>query len=173
MLRMTHVREMTRSDWAAVDDIYQEGIDGGNATFEAAAPTWTAFDEGRLRVGRLVAIDDAGAVVGWVAASPVSSREVYRGVVEHSVYVAERARGRGVGRLLLRGFIAAAELGGVWTIQSSIFPENAASLRLHESLGFRHVGRRERIARSTIGPWAGRWRDTVLVERRSAVNGIR
>jgi phosphinothricin acetyltransferase len=171
MLLMTQVREMTHADWAAVEDIYREGIEAGNATFEPTAPTWQAFDTGKVRVGRLVAVDDTHAVVGWVAASPVSSREVYHGVVEHSVYVAERAQGRGVGKLLLNGFIATAEMSGVWTIQSSVFPENTASLRLHASAGFREVGRRERIARSSVGPWAGQWRDTVLIERRSTMNG--
>jgi len=170
---MTQIREMRRSDWAAVEDIYREGIEAGNATFEAATPSWAAFDDGKVRFGRLVAVDDVGSVIGWVAASSVSAREVYRGVVEHSVYVTESAQGRGVGRMLLRGFIAAAELSGVWTIQSSVFPENTASLRLHESLGFRVVGRRERIARSTVGPLAGQWRDTILIERRSTMNGTR
>ncbi|SDO36310.1 phosphinothricin acetyltransferase [Microbacterium sp. ru370.1] len=168
---MTLVRALERTDWAAVEDIYREGIEGGNATFETETPTWDAFDQAKARFGRLVAVDDTRVVVGWVAASPVSARAAYRGVVEHSVYVAPRAQGRGIGAALLRAFIAAAEMNGVWTIQSSIFPENAASLRLHESLGFREVGRRERIARSSIGPWAGQWRDTVLIERRSAMNG--
>lgn len=170
---MTHVREMSPADWEAVAQIYQEGVEGGNATFESTVPAWQTFDASRLRLGRLVAIDDAHAVIGWVAASAVSSREAYRGVVEHSVYVAERARGRGIGRLLLNGFVAIAELNGIWTIQSSVFPENTASLRLHSSAGFREVGRRERIAQSRTGPWRGKWRDTVLIERRSTMNGMR
>jgi len=107
-------------------------------------------------------------VMGWVAASAVSSRPAYRGVVEHSVYIDRNARGQGVGRLLLNALISAAEDSGVWTIQSSIFPENAASVRLHEAAGFRVVGRRERIAQSGTGPHAGRWRDTLLIERRSS-----
>ncbi|MDJ1114747.1 GNAT family N-acetyltransferase [Microbacterium dauci] len=171
MLLVTQVREMTRADWAAVEDIYREGIEAGNATFESATPTWDAFDAGKLRFGRLVAVDDTGGVVGWVAASAVSTREVYRGVVEHSVYVAERAHGRGVGRALLSAFIAVSELHGVWTIQSSVFAENAASLHLHATAGFREVGRRERIARAAAGPHAGTWRDTILIERRSPLNG--
>ena len=170
---VTNVREFTRSDWAAVEDIYRQGIEAGDATFESATPSWSVFDEGKLRWGRLAAVDDVGRVVGWVAASPVSAREVYRGVVEHSVYVAADAQGRGIGATLLRAFIAAAELNGVWTIQSSVFPENDASIRLHEKLGFRQVGRRERIARSAVGPHAGEWRDTVLLERRSRMNGMR
>lgn len=168
---MTQVREMTRADWAAVEDIYREGIEAGNATFESVTPSWQAFDSGKLPFGRLVAVDDTGAVVGWVAASAVSTREVYRGVVEHSVYVADRAHGRGIGRALLSAFIAVAELHGVWTIQSSVFAENTASLRMHAAAGFREVGRRERIARSTVGPHAGQWRDTILIERRSLMNG--
>ena len=120
----------------------------------------------RLAKDLQVALEDSIAV-GWAAAGPVSARVVYRGVVEHSVYVAPRAAGRGVGRMLLAELIRAAESSGVWTIQSSVFPENTASLRLHEHAGFRRVGRRERIALMSYGPFAGRWRDTVLIERRS------
>jgi len=118
-------------------------------------------------VGRIVAVDESDAVRGWVAASPVSSRPAYRGVVEHSVYIDREARGRGLGRLLLDAFIAAADAAEIWTIQSSIFPENTASLRLHQAVGFRVVGRRERIAQARIGPHAGQWRDTILIERRT------
>lgn len=166
---MITVREMTADDWPAVGAIYTQGIEDGEATFEVATPTWAAFDAGKLRNVRFVAVDTDGLLVGWVAASPVSSRPAYRGVVEHSVYIDRAARGRGVGRVLLDAFIAASEQAGIWTIQSSIFPENAASRRLHESAGFRTVGRRERIARSGTGPHAGMWRDTLLIERRSAV----
>jgi len=162
---------MDAADWPAVERIFAEGIAGGEATFESETPTWEAFDSGRLRTPRLVAVDAAGAVVGWVAASSVSSRAVYRGVVEHSVYVDGDTRGQGVGGALLEAFVAASDAAGIWTIQSSIFPENIASLRLHERAGFRVVGRRERIARSARGPHAGRWRDTLLIERRSPVNG--
>ncbi len=168
---LTHVRSMTAADWPAVAEIYREGIEDGEATFESSVPSWEAFDAGKLAAPRLVAIDEADAVAGWAAASPVSARAVYRGVVEHSVYVARGARGFGVGRALLDAFVAAADEAGIWTIQSSVFPENAASIRLHESAGFRVVGRRERIARSTVGPRAGAWRDTVLIERRSTRNG--
>ena len=160
------IRAMTATDWTAVEYIYREGIANGNATFEAEPPTWAAFDSGKLVLGRLVAEDAAGFVIGWVAASPVSSREVYRGVVEHSVYVANKARGRGAGAALLDAFLRAADSAGVWTVQSSIFPENPASLALHDRAGFRRVGHRERIALMTYGPWAGQWRDTILVERR-------
>jgi phosphinothricin acetyltransferase len=158
---------MTHEDWASVERIYGQGIEDGEATFEVATPSWEAFDAGKLPVGRIVAVDESDAVLGWVAASPVSSRPAYRGVVEHSVYIDRDARGRGFGRLLLDAFIAAADTADIWTIQSSIFPENTASLRLHEAAGFRVVGRRERIAQARIGPHAGQWRDTILIERRT------
>jgi L-amino acid N-acyltransferase YncA len=161
------IRRMTAADWPAVERIFAEGIEAGNATFESATPTWEAFDASRIAAPRLVA-DDGGVVVGWVAASPVSSRAAYRGVIEHSVYVAPAEHGRGIGRALLDAFVAAAEDAGFWTIQSSVFPENAASLALHERAGFRVVGRREAIAQSTVGPYAGQWRDTILIERRRA-----
>lgn len=162
---------MHTADWPAVEQIYREGIEAGSATFETEAPTWEAFDAGKVTDARLVAEDDDGSVIGWAAASPVSSRPVYRGVIEHSVYVAPSAQGRGVGRALLRALLETAEKAGYWTVQSGIFPENTASIRLHESEGFRTVGRREAIALMTNGPFAGLWRDTVLVEWRSAVNG--
>ncbi len=168
---MISVRALTPADWAAVEPIYAQGIADGEATFEIATPSWEAFDAGKLPELRFVATDARDAVVGWVAASAVSSRPAYRGVVEHSVYIDRAARGQGIGRMLLAAFVEAAESAGIWTIQSSIFPENEASLRLHESAGFRVVGRRERIARSGAGPRAGQWRDTVLIERRSARNG--
>lgn len=164
---MITVRKMTADDWPAVEAIYTQGIEDGEATFEVVTPSWEAFHAGKLRDHRFVAEDPDGVLLGWVAASPISSRAAYRGVVEHSVYIDRSARGRGVGRVLLDAFIAASEHAGIWTIQSSIFPENAASLRLHESAGFRTVGRRERIARSGTGPHAGMWRDTLLIERRS------
>ncbi|MCR2814579.1 GNAT family N-acetyltransferase [Microbacterium jiangjiandongii] len=164
---------MTPADWPEVAEIYRQGIEDGEATFETRVPSWQDFDAARLSDPRVVAVDDGGRVLGWAAAAPVSAREAYRGVVEHSVYVLRAARGRGVGRLLLSAFVDAAEAAGVWTIQASVFPENAASLRLHEAAGFRIVGRRERIARSAAGPHACTWRDTVLIERRSARNGIR
>lgn len=168
---MIHIRPMTEADWPRVEEIFAAGIAAGEATFETATPTWEQFDAGRIRDARLVAVDGADTVVGWAAASPVSSRAVYRGVIEHSVYIDPDHHGGGVGRRLLDAFIDAAEAAGYWTIQASIFPENTVSLRLHERAGFRVVGRRERIARSQRGPHAGRWRDTILVERRSARNG--
>ncbi|MEW2045757.1 N-acetyltransferase family protein [Streptomyces sp. NPDC005476] len=142
--------------------IYQAGIDEGNATFETAAPTWQAFDAAKLPEHRFVALDAHGTVLGWIAATKVSDRCAYAGVVEHSVYVAPAARGRGVASALLRALIDSTEAAGTWTIQSRIFPENAAGLALHQSIGFRVIGTRERIGRHH-----GRWRDVVLVERRS------
>ncbi len=166
MLLVTVIRSMTAADWPAVEEIFRQGIEDGEATFETATPTWEQFDAGKLPEPRLVAVDDSGQVLGWAAASPVSTRAAYRGVIEHSVYVHRDARGRGVGKLLLDAFVAASDRAGFWTIQSSIFPENAASLRVHEAAGFRVVGTRERIARSLVGAHAGQWRDTVLIERR-------
>jgi L-amino acid N-acyltransferase YncA len=168
---MTRVREMTAADWPRVEAIFAAGIAGGEATFETTTPTWEQFDAGKIAEARLVAVDEADVVIGWAAASPVSTRAVYRGVIEHSVYLDPGHHGRGIGRMLLEAFVDAAEAAGYWTIQSSIFPENATSLRLHERAGFRVVGRRERIARSGLGPHAGQWRDTVMVERRSTRNG--
>lgn len=172
MLLVTTVRAMTAADWPQVEAILTAGIAGGEATFETQAPSWEQFDAGKIADPRLVAVDESGIVVGWAAASPVSAREVYRGVIEHSVYIHPDRHGQGIGRLLLGAFVAAAEEAGYWTIQSSIFPENTTSLHLHERAGFRVVGRRERIARSQRGPHAGHWRDTVLIERRSTRNGI-
>jgi len=142
--------------------IYQAGIDEGQATFETAAPAWEAFDAAKLPEQRHVALDADGRVLGWVAASAVSKRCVYAGVVEHSVYVHPDARGRGVGRALLDALIASTEAAGIWTIESGVFPENAASLALHQRAGFRTVGVRERLGRHH-----GVWRDVVLIERRS------
>jgi len=157
------VRPMTDADAAQVLAIYQAGLDGGEASFEIRAPAWEVFDATRLPGHRHVAADDASAeVLGWAAACAVSGRCVYRGVVEHSLYVAPAARGRGVGTALLRALISSTEAAGIWTIQSGIFPENAASLRLHERAGFRVVGIRERLGRHH-----GRWRDVLLLERRS------
>jgi L-amino acid N-acyltransferase YncA len=143
--------------------IYQAGIDEGNATFEVRAPSWDEFSAGRIAAHRYVAMDAVtGAVLGWVAISATSGRPVYAGVVEHSVYVHRGARGRGVGRLLLSTLIESTEAAGIWTIQSGVFPENTASIALHQSVGFRIVGRRERL-----GQQHGRWRDILLLERRS------
>ena len=162
---------MTSGHWPAVHAIYAAGIATGHATFEAEPPTWERFDATRLPGQRLVATDPGGEVLGWVAAGPVSDRCVYAGVVEHSVYVDPQAQGGGIGRLLLEALVVSTEAAGIWTIQSGIFPENHASLALHESVGFRAVGVRERIGQMTYGPLRDRWRDVVLIERRSPLAG--
>ena len=154
---------MTAAHAPAVLAIYQAGIEEGNATFETSAPGWDAFSAARLPAHRYVAVSGT-EVAGWVAVSPTSSRPAYRGVVEHSVYVHPAARGQGAGRALLDALIASTEAAGIWTIQSGIFPENAASAALHRAAGFRVVGTRERIARHH-----GHWRDVLLIERRSTV----
>ncbi|WP_331271230.1 GNAT family N-acetyltransferase [Arthrobacter sp. 35W] len=160
------LRDMVPADWAAVERIYAAGIAGGNATFADAPPTMEEFFVSRIPGLSLVATDDGGAVQGWAAATPTSSREVYRGVIEHSVYVDPAAAGQGLGLLLLHGLAGRARDLGYWTIQSSIFPENLPSLALHAKAGFRRIGRRERIAHMGYGPHAGTWRDTILMEQR-------
>lgn len=164
---MISIRPMAASDGPAVLDIYAEGIATGNATFEAEPPDWDSFDHSRVRDARLVACNTDGRVVGWAAASRVSPRAVYRGVIEHSIYVAADAQRAGVGRHLLVAFIHTANAAGYWMIQSSIFPENVASLVLHKRAGFRTVGRREKIALMGYGHHQGQWRDTILIELRS------
>jgi L-amino acid N-acyltransferase YncA len=163
------IRPMREEDWPAVQGIYREGIATGQATFEADVPDWERFTSSRLPGHRLVAEAPGGEILGWAAVSAVSARPAYAGVVEHSVYVATDARGRGVGAALLQALAASTEQRGIWTIQASVFPENEASLRLHLANGFAVVGRRNRIARMSYGPRAGQWRDTVLIERRSPV----
>ena len=158
---MIAVRPMRPDDWPAVRRIYAEGIATGLATFETAAPDWPAWNASHLEACRLVATGDGG-LAGWAALSPVSDRCVYAGVAEVSVYVGEASRGQGVGRVLLDALVAASERHGLWTLQAGIFPENMASVALHERCGFRVVGRRERLGR--LG---GAWRDVLLLERRS------
>ena len=157
---------LAASHWPAVRAIYAEGMATGTATFALEPPTWEAWDAGHLPACRLVATDEADHVLGWVALSPVSGRCVYAGVAEVSVYVAAAARGRGLGLKLMQALVSESEKNGLWTLQAGIFPENTASVRLHEAVGFRLVGRRERI-----GQRGGVWRDTLLLERRSAVVG--
>ena len=156
-----HIQDLRPEHWPEVASIFQAGIDTGHATFETAPPSWEAWDRAHVRSLRLVATDDR-RVLGWAALSRVSTRPCYEGVAEVSVYVAPDASGRGVGRALLDALIARAEDAGIWTIQAGIFPENTASLALHEKCGFRVVGTRERI-----GELHGIWRDVVLMERRS------
>jgi L-amino acid N-acyltransferase YncA len=144
--------------------IYQAGLDTDNASFEVTAATWAAFDAGKLVEHRHVAVDPDGTVLGWVAVAAVSTRPVYAGVVEHSVYVDPPAQGRGVARALLDALIASTEAAEIWTIQSGVFPENIASLALHHRAGFRVIGTRQRVGRHH-----DKWRDVVLLERRSPV----
>ncbi len=160
------IRPMRPADAGQVLAIYQAGLDSGQASFETTAPSWESFDRTRLALHRHVAVDGDGQLLGWVAGAAVSERCVYRGVVEQSVYVHPGARRRGIAAALLAAFIGSTEAAGIWTIQSGIFPENAASLRLHEQAGFRAVGTRERL-----GCHHGRWRDVTFVERRSAIAG--
>jgi L-amino acid N-acyltransferase YncA len=162
------IEPLRPADWPAVEAIYLEGIATGLATFEQRAPSWPAWDGAHRGDCRLVARDSDGTVLGWAALSPYSARAVYSGVAELSVYVAEAARGRGVGSALLTALIAESEEAGIWTLQAGVFPENEASLRLHARFGFRRVGVRERIGRDVTG----RWRDVVLLERRSAKVGV-
>lgn len=156
------IAPMTAHHWPEVRAVYAEGIATGVATFETEVPSWEVFDRSRRPDCRRVALDAEGRVVGWAALSPVSSRPAYAGVAEVGVYVAERTRGTGVGTRLMTALVEASEAAGLWTLQAAVFPENDASLRLHEKVGFRVVGRRERIGRLYDC-----WRDTVLLERRS------
>jgi phosphinothricin acetyltransferase len=153
--------------WEAVKRIYENGIATGNATFQTAAPaSWSEWDKGHLVHSRYIAVAD-GKVVGWVALSPTSARECYRGVCELSVYVDNDYRGKGIGNLLMKAVIKSSEAAGVWTLYSSTFPENKASITLQEKFGFREIGYREKIAQQN-----GVWRNTVLLERRSKVVGV-
>jgi L-amino acid N-acyltransferase YncA len=162
---------LTAGHWPQVAAIYAAGIATGHATFESEPPGWEVFDATRLPHQRLVAVDPTDRVLGWTAASAVSDRRVYAGVVEHSVYVDPAAQGGGVGRLLLDGLVDSTEAAGIWTIQSGVFPENTPSLRLHRLSGFEVVGTRRRLGRMTHGPLAGHWRDVIMIERRSEVAG--
>jgi len=159
------IEHLTPLHWPQVSRIYQEGIDTGLATFETETTSWERWDRGHLSFARLVARTDE-VVKGWAALSPFSSRSVYFGVAEVSVYVGAGWRGQSIGRLLLERLIVESETNGIWTLQASIFPENEGSSRLHQSCGFREVGVRRRIARLH-----GVWRDTVLWERRSEIAG--
>lgn len=164
---MTFVLEtMLPQHWPQARAVYLEGVATGHATFETEAPGWEVWDAAHLPFARLVLLA-GGRVAGWAALGRVSAREVYKGVAEVSVYVGSEWRGAGAGRALLGALVEASEQNGIWTLQAGIFPENAASLALHRACGFREVGRRERIGRLR-----GRWRDTVLLERRSTSVGV-
>lgn len=156
------IREMTAADWPAVKRIYEEGIATGFATFETEAPSYEEWDATHLAVCRFVYVNDRGEVLGWIVLSPVSDRCVYGGVAEETVYVSENARGQGVASALFEALIPASEAEGFWTLQAGMFPENEASIKVHEKTGFRAIGRREKI-----GQMNGVWRDTLLLERRS------
>jgi L-amino acid N-acyltransferase YncA len=152
--------------WSSVKEIYEEGIATGNATFETEAPTWDVWNASHLPLARMIAADETG-IIGWAALSKVSDRCVYTGVAEVSVYVKSSARGKGVGSALLAALIKESEANNIWTLTAGIFPENNSSVHLHEKSGFRILGKRERI-----GKMNGKWRDTLLLERRSQIAGI-
>ena len=158
---LIRIRPLRPRDWGSVRAIYEEGIATGDATFETEAPDWASWDAGHLDSCRLVA-DGGRRILGWAALAPVSGRCVYGGVAEVSVYVESEARGAGIGLELLTALVESSERAGLWTLQAGIFPENVASLHIHERVGFRRVGRRERL-----GKLHGRWRDVLLLERRS------
>lgn len=160
------IMPLTSAHWPQVKSIYEEGIATGHATFQASAPSWEEWDQAHAVKPRLVAVEDDD-VLGWAALTPVSGRCVYAGVGEVSVYVSAKARGRGLGKLLLQQLITDSEAENFWTLQAGIFPENSASLAIHHAAGFRTIGTRERI-----GKMNGIWRDTVLLERRSEVCGV-
>lgn len=160
------IKPMLQEHWEQVKQIYESGIATGIATFETTAPSWEKWNERHLTFARLVAIDN-NEVVGWAALSPVSSRCVYGGVAEVSVYVADTHKGKGIGKLLLQNLINESENNGIWTLQAGIFTENIASVKLHEKVGFRIVGHREKI-----GKLNGTWKDNYVLERRSKIVGI-
>jgi L-amino acid N-acyltransferase YncA len=151
--------------WEKVKAIYEAGIATGQATFQTAAPGWEEWDEGHLQHSRILALED-GKIVGWAALAPVSKRPVYAGVAEVSVYIDAEARGKGIGKALLKQLVQESERHGIWTLYASIFPENAASVAIHKANGFREIGFREKIAKMN-----GVWRDTVILERRSKTIG--
>jgi L-amino acid N-acyltransferase YncA len=166
------IAPMTEADWPGVAAIYQEGIDTGNATFAQNPPaSWAEWQKSKINACSLVARSESG-LRGWAALSPTSSRCVYAGVAEVSIYVGQTARSKGVGRLLMQALIHASEENGIWTLQAGIFPENQGSLRLHEIFDFRVVGRRKKLGKMEFGPLQGQWRDVLFLERRSTVVGI-
>ena len=167
------VELMSMDHWPVVKEIYQEGINTGNATFQEFAPeSWLEWSEKHLSSCSLVCLDDS-KVVGWAAISPVSSRCIYQGVGEVSVYVSQKIKRQGIGFTLLNELIRESEEQGLWTLQAGIYPENQASLNLHQKLGFEIVGTRRKIGKMSYGPYKGKWRDVVLLERRSLVAGIK
>ena len=164
------LRSVQPGDANALLTIYQDGIDTGNATFTEKASTWYDWDNSHLQTCRIAAVQDE-ALIGWAALSSVTDRCVYGGVAEVSIYVSPAALGRGVGSMLMQALIVDAESHGIWMLQAGIFPENKASITLHQNSGFRIVGMREKLGRMTYGPMRGKWRDVILLERRSSVVG--
>ncbi len=161
------LRKLNINDWKPVGEIYKQAIESGEATFEKIVPSWIEWDRNHLPICRLIA-ESKKEVVGWAALSPASSREVYKGVAEISLYVSHAHSRKGIGKKLLLQLIDESEKKGIWTLQASVFPKNTASIRLHTSCGFRKVGHREKI-----GKIDGKWRDTILFERRSRENGFK
>ena len=161
------IRAMLPDDGEKVIEIFEEGIAGGNATFDATAPTWNVWDQKFFNVCRFVLEDTDENVVGWAALQPVSNRDCFKGVAEVSIYLKNEVQGKGLGSMLLRKLISASEEHNFWTLQAGIFPENDASIYVHEKWGFQLVGKREKI-----GQMNGIWRDIILLERRSKVVGI-
>ncbi len=164
------IREMRAADAADVLRIYQQGIDTGNASYAETAGSWENFDAGKLACPRLIAKND-GVVLGWAVLSPTSSRACYAGVAETAIYIADEAQGRGVGNALMAALVEASEAAGVWTLQTMIFTDNVASIRLHEKYGFQSLGVRKAMGYMTYGPFKG-WRDVAFLERRSDIVGI-
>jgi phosphinothricin acetyltransferase len=160
------IKPMQQEHWEQVKQIYESGIATGIATFETTAPSWEKWNDVHLTFARLVAVDN-NEVVGWAALSPVSSRCVYGGVAEVSVYVADKHKGKGIGKLLLQKLIKESESNGIWTLQAGIFTDNVASVKLHEKVGFRVIGHREKI-----GKLNDIWKDNYILERRSKIVGI-
>ena len=160
------IRKMNEQDSTRVLEIYKMGIETRNATFETRVPSWADWDAGHLKHSRFVYIDN-GKVIGWVALSPVSSRSAYQGVAEISIYIDTNTLGKGIGSLLIYKVITSSEEQGIWSLYSSVFPENTATIKLHEKFNFRIIGTREKI-----GQIDGKWRDTILLERRSSMTGL-
>lgn len=156
------IREMQSEDAERVLKIFEQGIEGGNATFDKTIPTWEAWDKKFFKVCRLVLEDENGVVQGWAAIQPISARDCFRGVAEVSIYLSNEVQGKGLGKVMLQKLILDSEENGFWMLQSGIFPENIASIKVHQNLGFREVGYREKIAEMN-----GKWRDIILMERRS------
>lgn len=165
-MEAVNIKKMEPAHWDAVKEIYENGIATGHATFETQAPEWEKWDREHLKFARLIALVNH-TVAGWAALSPVSGRCVYGGVAEVSVYVADEYKGNGIGKMLLEALISQSEANGIWTLQAGIFPENIASVRLHEKAGFRIIGKREKI-----GKMNNVWRDSIILEKRSRVVGV-